>query len=76
LQTVGKCKECTKSQAKKDAERHITATDAMGKEDTLEEANLAQADEPDTVARDNWCCMHCVLSLQDDFMNEKPMLQH
>ena len=36
----------------------------------------ALVDEPDTVDRDNWCCMHCVLSLQDDFMNEKPMLQH
>jgi hypothetical protein len=39
---VGKCKECTKSQAKKDAERCVAAAEAMGQEDTLEEADLAQ----------------------------------
>jgi hypothetical protein len=48
----------------------------MGQEDTLEEADLMQADEPDTPERDAWCCMHQVLSLQEDFANEKPMLQH
>ena len=73
---VGKCKECTKSQAKKDAERWVAAAEAMGQEDTLEEADLVQVAEPDTVVRDDWCCMHRVLLLQDDFANEKPMLQH
>jgi hypothetical protein len=73
---VGKCKECTKSQTKKDAERRVAAAEAMGQEDTLEEADLAQAEEPDAPERDAWCCMHRVLSLQVDFANEKPMLQH
>jgi hypothetical protein len=52
------------------------AAEAMGQEDTLEEADLMQADEPDAPERDAWCCMHQVLSLQEDFANEKPMLQH
>jgi hypothetical protein len=73
---VGKCKECQKSQAKKDAERRIAAAEAMGQEDSLEEADLAQAEEPDEELKDDWCCMYRALSLQDDFANEKPMLQH
>jgi len=75
---VGKCKECQKSQAKKDAERRVAAAEAMGQEDTLEEADLAQVEEPDTDSelRDEWCCMYRVLSLQEDFANKKPMLQH
>ena len=73
---VGKCKGCTKSQAKKDAEWCVAAAEAMGQEDTLEEADLAQAEQPGTAERDVWCCMHRVLSLQTDFANEKPMLQH
>jgi hypothetical protein len=55
---VGKCKGCTKSQAKKDAERRVAAAEAMGQEDTLEEADLAQAEQPGTAERDVWCCMH------------------
>ena len=50
--------------------------EAMGQEHTLEEADLVQAEEPDTPERDAWCCIYWVLSLQDDFANEKPMLQH
>jgi hypothetical protein len=73
---VGKCKECMKSQTKKDAERCVAAAEAMGQEHTLEEADLMQAEEPDTPERDAWCCIYRVLSLQDDFANEKPMLQH
>ena len=73
---VGKCKGCTKSQVKKDAEQRVAAAEAMGQEDTLEEADLAQAEQPGTAERDMWCCMHQVLSLQTDFANEKSMLQH
>ncbi|KZP12922.1 hypothetical protein FIBSPDRAFT_913191 [Athelia psychrophila] len=25
---------------------------------------------------DDWCCIHCVLSLQEDFVTEKPKIQH
>ena len=55
---VSKCKGCTKSQVKKDAEWRVAAAEAMGQEDTLEEANLAQVEQPDTAERDAWCCMH------------------
>ena len=46
---AGKCKECTKSQAKKYVERWVAAVEAMGQEDTLEEADLVQFTEPNTV---------------------------
>lgn len=74
---VGKCKECLKSQAKKDAERWVAEAEVMGQEDLLAEDNITQAHAPESSEPvSNWCCMHRVLSLQDDFANEKPMLQH
>jgi hypothetical protein len=72
---VGKCKSCLKSQVKKDAERRVAEAEAMGWEDTLTDADVAQAEETIT-APENWCCMHRVLLLQEDFMTEKPLLQH
>jgi hypothetical protein len=48
----------------------------MGQEDTVTEADLTQAEEVVAAPINDWCCIHCVLSLQDDFANEKPMLQH
>jgi hypothetical protein len=73
---VGKCKDCQKSDMKKDAERRVAAAEAMGQEDTLTEKDIAQADEDVDVPANNWCCMHRVLTLQDDFANEKPRIQH
>ena len=74
---VGKCKTCSKSQVKKDAERRVAAAEAMGQEDTLSEADLAHAQEMDSAEPvSEWCCMYRVLSLQKDFATEKPMLQH
>jgi len=72
---VGKCKECSKSQAKKDAERRVAEAEAMGQEAAITEEDLAQLQEqsPDPVS--NWCCIYHVLSLQKDFANEKPLLQ-
>ena len=58
---VGKCKECTKSQTKKDAQRRVAAAEAMGQEHSLEEADLMQAEELDTLERDAWCCIYQVL---------------
>jgi hypothetical protein len=75
---VGKCKDCTKSEVKKDAERRVAEAEAMGQEDTVAEEDIARSQE--TVESRNepndWCCMYRVLSLQEDFVNEKPMLQH
>lgn len=73
---VGKCKSCSKSQLKKDAERRVAQAEAMGMEETLTDAEIAQAEEAITAPENSWCCMHRVLSLQDDFANEKPLLQH
>jgi len=50
--------------------------EAMGQEDTLEEADLAQVAEPDTVVRDDWCCNAPRSLIAGWFRNEKPMLQH
>jgi hypothetical protein len=50
----------------------------MGQEETLANHDLAEAEgEPDEVESeaDNWCCIFKVLSLQEDFATEKPMLQ-
>jgi hypothetical protein len=35
-----------------------------------------QAQEAAPTPVSDWCCMYRVLSLQEDFMTEKPMLQH
>jgi hypothetical protein len=72
---VGKCKSCSKSQVKKDAKCQVVKAEAMGMEDTLTDADVAQAEEAVTVPK-NWCCMYWVISLQEDFANEKPLLQH
>jgi hypothetical protein len=74
---VGKCKDCTKSQAKKDAERRVAEAEAMGQEDTVAEEDISRSQEPETIElKNDWCCMYRVLSLQEDFANEKSMLQH
>ena len=72
---MGKCKTCSKSQAKKDVERHIAEAEAMGQEENLTDDVVSQVEKVVAMPENNWCCMH-VLSLQDDFVNEKPLLQH
>jgi hypothetical protein len=54
----------------------VAEAEAMGQEDALADTDITQADEPIAAPSNNWCCMHRVLSLQDDFVNEKPLLQH
>jgi hypothetical protein len=48
----------------------------MGQEDGLMENNLAEAEAAVDELEDKWCCMYKVMSLQEDFVNEKPQLQH
>ena len=70
---VGKCKSCSKSQAKKDAERQVAEAESMGQENTLADDIIAQAQEPMTTEpASDWCCMYHALSLQEDFATEKP----
>jgi hypothetical protein len=74
---VGKCKACTTSQIKKDAERRVAEAEAMGQESSLTDAEVVEASSSvPSAPQDEWCCAYRVLSLQDDFVNEKPLLQH
>jgi hypothetical protein len=73
---VGKCRGCSKLQAKKDAERQVAEAEAMGQEGMLTGEDITQVQEPElSELASDWCCMFRVLSLQEDFATEKPMLQ-
>jgi hypothetical protein len=48
----------------------------MGQEDTLSDNNISKAEEVKTAPESEWCCMYCVLLLQEDFATEKLMIQH
>ena len=72
----GKCRQCSTSQVKKDAEKRVAEADVMGQEDMIEAQDLVDAHDPALDPASDWCCMYCVLLLQDDFMNKKPMIQH
>jgi hypothetical protein len=51
--------------------------EAMGQESSLTDAEVAKANSTmPLVPQNKWCCAYQVLSLQDDFVNEKPLLQH
>jgi hypothetical protein len=63
-------------QAKKDAERRVAEAEAMGQEATLTDADVAWADKAVAAPANDWCCMYHVLSLQDDFVHKKPLLQY
>lgn len=72
---VGHCKNCKMSQAKRDALARVAAAEDAGQDENIrnELDELAENVPPDT---DEWCCAKRVLSLQRDFVEEKPMLQH
>lgn len=42
----------------------------------MTDADRTQAEESETISVDKWCCISRVLSFQEDFVNEKPLLQH
>src|ERR1700691_1328941 len=50
--------------------------EAAGQEDTIEDADLEAATGPTIKNNSKWCCLYRIISLQDDFVNEKPMIQH
>jgi hypothetical protein len=72
---VGKCRTCGLSAAKKDALRRIAEAEAAGQEDTIADADIEAAQSGINDSTNDWCCMHRVLSLQEDFRSEKPMIQ-
>lgn len=71
----GKCAECRKSAAKKDAERRVAMAEMAGQEDSLDDADLDQVETVEE-QKDEWCCLHRVILLQEDYTNEKPEIQH
>jgi hypothetical protein len=75
MKIVGKCALCTKLQTCKDAERRIALAEAMGQDDAVskEDTTLIESEIPSGV--DEWCCMHCVLTLQQDFPSETSLVQ-
>ena len=75
-EVVGKCKSCSKSQVKMDTKCQVVEAEAMGMEDTLTDTDVPQVEEAVMVPKNNWCCMYWVISLQEDFANKKPLLQH
>lgn len=73
---VGKCGSCSKSQMHKDTERRIMKAEAMGQGDPAIVDDMAETDTmAPLLSEDAWCYMERVLSLQDDFKAEKPLIQ-
>ena len=74
---VGKCTSCSKSQIQKDAERRVVFAELAGQEDaaSAEDIVIANSVTPSTSDNSEWCCMQRVLSLQEDFRTERPLIQ-
>ena len=47
-----------------------------GQEECLDDNILEEASQVVDKNANEWCCMSRVISLQDDFINEKPDIQH
>lgn len=73
---VGKCAVCKLLAAKKDAMQRVAEAEAAGQDDMLTDADIEVADAPIVESTSDWCCMYRVISLQEDFQTEKPMIQH
>lgn len=81
---VGHCKNCKMSQAKRDALARVAAAEAAGQDHQIREELDSMAEHENGGSpelelereRDDWCCAKRVLSLQRDFQEEKPLLQH
>lgn len=75
---VGICGACKTSQKKKDALRKLLEAEQAGQEELLSEDDIRAAEEAavdDEQPVSSWCCAKRVLSLQQDFLEEKPELQ-
>ena len=76
VKAVGKCTQCAKSQSQKDAERRVIFAEASGQDDIASAEDMVVANSATLPpSNDEWCCMQRVLSLQEDFQNEKPLIQ-
>jgi hypothetical protein len=50
--------------------------ESAGQEETVDDADLEAAMISFNEPEDKLCCVYGTLSLQEDFMTEKPMIQH
>ncbi|KIY43213.1 hypothetical protein FISHEDRAFT_62857 [Fistulina hepatica ATCC 64428] len=72
---IGRCTLCKISAQKKDAICQIAEAEGAGHDDALEDLEPVQEATVDEPPANDWCCLYHVLSKQDDFVNEKPMIQ-
>ncbi len=74
---VGKCGFCTKSEQHKDAECRVALADSMGQGNDVKAEDIANIENavPPPANDEGWCCMYQVLTLQEDFRTEKPLIQ-
>jgi hypothetical protein len=73
---VEKCRACNKSQVYKDLECQIAKAEETEQQmgiTSASEATFLETKMPNS-AVDEWCCMHWVLLLQQDFLTEKPLI--
>ena len=83
-----KCASCMKSQVLKDVEQRIEKANEMDQQgemavldtmdemmapETMDKMPAPETETPPAVV-DEWCCMYQILSLQDDFLKEKPII--
>lgn len=70
MKPVGKCKSCSTSQTKKDAERHVIFAEETGEDGvaSAKDVIIAHSEMPSTPDNSEmWCCMERILSSQEDF---------
>jgi len=74
---VGKCGSCTKSEQHKDAEHRVALADSMGQGNDVKAEDITNIENavPLPANDEGWCCMYQVLTLQEDFRTEKPLIQ-
>ena len=70
---IGHCKNCKLSQAKRDALARVTAAERAGQDEHIRDEVDGMANV-EILEEGEWCCARRVLSLQHDFLEEKPML--
>jgi hypothetical protein len=60
---------------KKDAEYCIALAESIGQDDAVLHEDITHADmEAPSIGKDQWCCMYCILALQEDFQLERLLI--
>ena len=72
---VGRCASCSKSQLHKDADRRAVLAESTAHEDNTAMDDARNGPETSSTPDNDWCCIYRVLSQQEDFCSEKPLIQ-